>query len=168
MELAMDVDTWSLIIGISALILSIPMAIFANMISPAILNWFAQWSDSSLRRRITKLESELAKREREYPVIGETDDHLLNGVICVVRFTFFGFDVLGILGLWIGIRGTREMLSMDLRILLSMLGATCLFLVWTWRRGVGKRLFAYQVNHSPRARANLIKSINELKEIRDK
>lgn len=168
MVLATNVGTWSLIIGIAALILSIPMAVFANMVSPAILNWFAQWSDASLRRRITKLETELAKRESECPIISETDDHLLKGVICVVKFTLFGFEVVGILGLWIGIRGTGGVLSTDLRIFLFLTGATCLFLVWIWRRGVAKRLYAYQVNHSPRIRANLIKSINELKEIRDK
>ncbi len=58
-----DVGTWSLYIGIAALLLAFPLGIASNLMAPKVQNWWALRSIASLKKRIEKLEKRLAEVE---------------------------------------------------------------------------------------------------------
>jgi len=52
------------VIGILAIVLTIPLSLVANLMTPSIKNWWAARSTASLRKRIDKLENQLAEYEQ--------------------------------------------------------------------------------------------------------
>jgi hypothetical protein len=168
MLLAMDVGMWGLIFGIAALVLAIPMAIVANIFTPLLLDWLAKWSTASLERRIAQNETELAKLEADCPLITPTEEQLMNGVLCIVKVTLWGFEMLGLALLFIATGGAGLPLSYGFRLFIGCVGGGSILLVWIWQRTMIKRFTKYRTTHSPRYRHQLRKSLMNLKGSRHK
>jgi hypothetical protein len=77
---AYDRTTWGLIISICALVLAFPLSLLANLLTPKIKNWWAERSEASMRKRIIKLEEELAHREEYHPVLTLFETYALLGI----------------------------------------------------------------------------------------
>jgi len=55
----MDLNKLGLVIGILALMLAVPLAVLANLLTPTIRDWYSTTSLNRLRRRITELDYKL-------------------------------------------------------------------------------------------------------------
>jgi thiosulfate reductase cytochrome b subunit len=71
-----DAGTWGLYISVLALILIVPLNIASNIVTPKFLNWWAERSSASIRKRVGKLEKQLADHEK-FPAISEGEDYIL-------------------------------------------------------------------------------------------
>jgi hypothetical protein len=54
-----DASWWALVLAIVALVLMIPVNLFANFMTPILKNWWATRSEGSLRKPISRLDAEL-------------------------------------------------------------------------------------------------------------
>jgi hypothetical protein len=88
LHLPKDAGTWGLYISVLALILMVPFgiagSIAANIITPKFLNWWAGRSSTSIRKRIAKLEKQLADYEK-FPAISEGEDYILRATDALSR-----------------------------------------------------------------------------------
>jgi hypothetical protein len=162
-RLSTDLGTWGFILSIVAILLMYPMGLLINMTTPAVQNWIASRTKSSLIKRIALLENKLAELEKA-PPITEVEDEILwrlqsvkigvigaaNGVIFVF---YFGMKSL---------TGVNVSVFADFQILVLL--ALVVNLIMQLRLRYEKDL---RMRRSPRVRANLRKSIEELKAIRD-
>lgn len=91
-----DKSTWGLIVGFGAIILTIPLTIIGNLITPAIRNWWAGRSTPArLAARISFLEYEFDKLVDEPPLSDAEQQTLVTlGVLgFLVICIFFGLPV---------------------------------------------------------------------------
>lgn len=100
----MDSGKLSLVIGITALVLAVPLAIFANILTPKITEWYSRSSRQRAQRRIAELEKIVAS---ELPLMEFEDLLLFNVGIKVYKFVALGLYAIGILcyGLITALRG---------------------------------------------------------------
>jgi hypothetical protein len=61
---------------ITALLSAYPISLVANLTSPAVKNWWSERSTAALRRRIAKLEGQLAEYQ-QYPMLSDGEDYIL-------------------------------------------------------------------------------------------
>jgi hypothetical protein len=71
-----DLAWWGMFLAVLALILMLPVSIVANLLTPMLKNWWAQRSAASVRKRIEKLERQLADYE-QYQELSEGLDYVL-------------------------------------------------------------------------------------------
>jgi ABC-type multidrug transport system fused ATPase/permease subunit len=69
MWLGIKLDMWALIISAAALFLCLPLAVLANILTPRLLNWWADRSTRSAQARATTLRRELEEYEQHYGLI---------------------------------------------------------------------------------------------------
>jgi hypothetical protein len=62
----MDMNKASLVIGVSALILTVPLTIVGNLLTPKLRDWYSTTSEKRLRARIATLTSQLVQSAREW------------------------------------------------------------------------------------------------------
>jgi hypothetical protein len=62
----MDFRWIGLMIGVAALVLAIPLAVIANLITPRVRDWWSTTSRTRLTRRISKIENTLHQSEHEW------------------------------------------------------------------------------------------------------
>lgn len=62
-----NAGTWGVILGVVAIILTVPLGIASNLIAPKLQNWWAARSLASLRERITEVEKEFRPIEEARP-----------------------------------------------------------------------------------------------------
>jgi hypothetical protein len=74
-----DLAWWGFVLGVLALLLMLPASIFANILTPKLKNWWAERSVAATRKRIEKLEKELALCE-PYPLLNELEDSVVKAV----------------------------------------------------------------------------------------
>jgi hypothetical protein len=89
---------WGVALAIAALLLMIPANVFANALTPKVLNWWASRSKASLKERITAL----IKKLEEYKALPEltlTEDIILFGINGL--FLMFAISFLVLLSLTI-------------------------------------------------------------------
>jgi hypothetical protein len=151
---------WSFVIAGITIVLTVPLSIFGNMMTPVVLEFAKSWSQTSLAKKIAKTETKLAELEKN-PEITEAEDRILSSVnrtkIQVVNFA-------------------------NLIVLMNYLAATII------SKSSEMRTFGYLVSgvvvfnniliyflhfnkdfrycRSPRVRKNLRKSIEEMKALR--
>lgn len=63
-----DLTTWSFILSLAALVLTLPLAILGTILTPRVEDWWARRSGTSLRNRINKLEKKLAGLDGKTPL----------------------------------------------------------------------------------------------------
>jgi hypothetical protein len=68
-----DLNFWSVVIGILALTLSLPLGIAGNLLAPRVADWWSRRSKASLGKRIEKLERELNRLEAE-PLLTKNEE----------------------------------------------------------------------------------------------
>ncbi len=67
-----DFNFWSAVIGVLALILTLPLGIAGNLLAPRVADWWSRRSEASLGKRIEKLEGELRLLESK-PLLTENE-----------------------------------------------------------------------------------------------
>jgi membrane protein implicated in regulation of membrane protease activity len=156
---------WGLVIGIVAIALTIPLGIVANIITPVLISWLATWTDSSLRRRIARLEEGFARLEKECPLMTSTEEQFLLGILCVVQLLSFGLHMFGLAALIVATMVKSPAITSEARIFLCSIFGGCALLTWSWRKSVVNGLRKYRLDHSEKCRKAYRKSINNLKSI---
>jgi hypothetical protein len=82
-----DAAWWGLVLAIVGLALLLPASILANLLTPMLKNWWAERSVASTRKRIAKLEEELAQAVAEYPEPSETLYYTIWGLELLLMVT---------------------------------------------------------------------------------
>jgi len=90
-----DKATWGIILAVAAILISIPLNLVGNLLTPKVRNWWAERSATALKQRIAELQNKLAKAN-QYPFISDGESFILsiiNGVILAtggVLISFWG------------------------------------------------------------------------------
>lgn len=79
MWLHRDLAWWGVFLGALALLLMFPANIVANLVTPKLKNWWSERSAASTRKRIEKLEKELASSE-QYKELSELEDYAVKAI----------------------------------------------------------------------------------------
>lgn len=97
-----DLGLWGLIVGIAAILLTVPLSMLGNILTPRFLNWWSERSVSSLSRRIMRLERQLAET-RKLPPISDGEEQILRTVtwIGITLVQLIGMSMVSIGGLLI-------------------------------------------------------------------
>ena len=164
MWLGHDLGWWSFICSVSALVLVIPMGVLVNVITPKLLNWWAERSTASTLKRIVALEKQLSNYEAFYAELSDVENWTLKGI-----------EALGVLGsvglLFICLDGIalatiykppqsflwRFPLPLEDLCLMGMIIAT--FFLYS----IFLEMARYRKKRSPEVRRNLKLSIEKLK-----
>ena len=80
--------TWGIILAIAAILLAFPLSLLANLVTPAIRNWWANRSVATLKIRLATLERDLQKRQ-SYPLFSEGEETIL---LAIRRTVFIGMN----------------------------------------------------------------------------
>jgi hypothetical protein len=62
----MDLNKIGLAVGVLALMLAIPLAVVANLLTPRVREWYSTTSSKRLKQRIAELEEKLGQSEQEW------------------------------------------------------------------------------------------------------
>jgi hypothetical protein len=62
----MDAGRISLMIGVLALLLAVPLAVIANLLTPKVQRWYATTSRAAMRARIAEIDEKLKQLEGEW------------------------------------------------------------------------------------------------------
>jgi hypothetical protein len=164
-----DAGTWALYISVLGLILIIPLNILSNIITPKLQNWWAERSKAATRKRIEKLEQQLADYE-QCQELTELEDFVLKAIEGVGILAVFCIELLAILILLQAVSGPvfvgsrSEVAPPDIRFLLVTLGACAAILGFVVQRLVFEKLGQFRRKRSPFDRKVLRKYIEGLKE----
>lgn len=160
-----DAGNWGLAIGIAAIVLTIPLSMIGNMLTPRFLNWWAERSISSMRKRIAKLEKELGVLEG-IPPMTLTEDFLFtshqftqNLLIKLTPILLLVLLILIKLGPGQALPNTKRFIWVYVGPILAM-GIAILGSYFINRRFIGR----YHRLRSPQHRALLKYTIAELKD----
>ena len=74
-----DLTTWSFILALAALVLTLPLAILGTLLTPRVEDWWAKRSERSLTKRINKLETKLASLDGKTPLT-EIEEKILEAL----------------------------------------------------------------------------------------
>ena len=159
---------WGVVLALTSLILMFPAAIFANIITPKLQNWWAQRSAASLQRRIEKLEKELADWEKNYDLLPVTEEFLLRGISIVGGLCLSILQIIPLLA-WLQLYPTLVFNIGGIQARVAAAAVLFLFLVpiWLLTRKLNKKyfdkLFDYRKPRSETWRENRRKSIENLR-----
>jgi hypothetical protein len=64
--MALDLNKVGLMIGVLALLLAVPLAVIANLLTPRVRDWYSTSSRSRIRKRLTEIESRLHVAESSW------------------------------------------------------------------------------------------------------
>jgi hypothetical protein len=164
MFLGHDLSWWGFVIAVAAFVLMVPAAIFSNIMTGIVLNWFAKWSLNSLDKRIAKLEKELSRLEK-YPALDEASDRILWGIQALrlsILTTATGIIIIVYLGIEV-LANPESPAFKSFSAAAFAIGGTNFVNALIFRYSKG-----FREERSPYRRESLRKSIAELKEIRAK
>jgi hypothetical protein len=88
-----DLPTWNLILSLSALILTLPLAILGTILAPKVEDWWAWRSKRSLTDRIEKLEKKLRELDEKTPLT-EIEEKILE--VLQQAIFIFGYLLAGV------------------------------------------------------------------------
>ena len=84
---------WGIFLSAAAIILTIPLSVVGNLVTPALKNWWAARSEASLKKRIANLEAMLARCEQIPPISDAAHIGLVS-----MQFILAGLGMLTLLG----------------------------------------------------------------------
>lgn len=91
-----DSGSWGVFLAILALVLTVPLSIIGNILTPKFQNWWARRSRLGLEQRINSLRTELAELSK-YPLLSDTEEFILiNGQVTQAIILALGYLLLGI------------------------------------------------------------------------
>jgi hypothetical protein len=146
-----DSGSWGVVLAILAILLTVPLSMVGNMLTPKFQNWWARRSRLGIEQRIKSLRAELAEMEK-YPALSETEDYILiNGQVTQVLILSFGYVLAGV-GLVL-----REQ-NVELKVLILfgfvfLAGTAAIF---------SRPVYKYRRMRSPMFRTKIVKQIEEL------
>jgi hypothetical protein len=164
-----DLAWWGAVLSVLALILMLPVAILANLLTPKLRNWWSERSIASLKKRIENLEKQLADYEQNYPLLTPTEHHILRGIDVVGMVTAVGVQMIAVLilvgtvvvpSLW----RTHGRVQVDYRLPLTLLAFVALAFSFSVIMVVLKGIAKFRRKRSPIDRDFLRESIEKLKE----
>src|ERR1017187_3284658 len=98
MLLGHELGWWGFWVGIAAILLTIPLAVVGNVLTPKLVNWWSERSHASLVKRIALLEDrlkDLQEHHAEYsPELGFLLRLLLLFALAIMGLDFFLVAVL--------------------------------------------------------------------------
>jgi len=75
-----DLGWWAFILTLVGLALMFPVAILANLCTPALKNWWSERSAATTKTRIEKLKQQLADYEQNYGLMSDVEEQLFRGI----------------------------------------------------------------------------------------
>jgi hypothetical protein len=155
---------WALALAIFTTLLSLPPGnLLVKAVTLTIQKWIGERGKRSLLKRIGKLETELASLGAITPLT-ETENHILWGITSV-RILLMGITNIVIAVIYFGISTTADQHSDGYKTFTAFVIA---FFVANGYSMLRERYRSdYRYIHDPRRKAALIKSIEDLKHIRD-
>jgi hypothetical protein len=82
-----DSSWWALVLAILALVLMLPLNLFANLVTPILKSWWAERSAAATRKRIAALEKQLS--DYELKELSEAEDYILRSTeVLSMLFSF--------------------------------------------------------------------------------
>jgi hypothetical protein len=158
-----DLGTWGFILAALSLVLMYPVGLLINLTTPAVQNWVASRSKTSLLKRITLLENELSELEKN-AAISEAEDQILweiqntkSMVIAMASGVTFV--------IYLGVAAIADRLNPSFRTF-SEIVLVVVFLNLPLQLMLRYK-HDFRHERSPRRREALRNSIQELKRIRD-
>jgi HAMP domain-containing protein len=93
-----DQATWGIVLAIAAILLTFPLSLLANLLTPKIRNWWAERSITSLQQRIGALENQLAKM-KSHTLLSDDQLTLIRLSQRLARIAFGFLLILGMIGI---------------------------------------------------------------------
>lgn len=95
----MDLNKIGLLIGVFALLLAVPLAVSANLLTPKVQSWYSTTSLNRLNRRLLKLNERLKKSESSWTFTPAEwklyrEGQLRNQATLLVSFGLYNFVIL--------------------------------------------------------------------------
>jgi hypothetical protein len=162
-----DLAWWGVFLAVVGLILMFPVAVLANILTPKLKNWWAERSEASTKKRIEKLEQQLADCE-QHEELSFAEDYLLKGIEALGIVGTMCVEILSIT-LAIVAKGTtlledippdRRFASAGLLVMTALFSAAVGFIVSAL---VFKKIGVFRKLRSPLERSALRHSIEKLK-----
>jgi hypothetical protein len=88
-----DLAWWGVFLTVAGLILMLPVAIVANILTPKLKNWWAERSITSTQKRIEALEKHLADCLSKYGQLSDGEDSILKGIVALGMFGVFSLTM---------------------------------------------------------------------------
>lgn len=157
-----DLGWWAFVISIVSLVLVYPLEVLAHITAPRWKNWWAERSTASTRKRIDKLERQLADNERTYEVLSVAEDRILKGIEGVGLLVTFCVELLAIVLVTITSFASPTVSSHDKA---PVVGVALFAVAFGYLIGYGTfvKISVFRRKRSPRVRSALRKNIEELK-----
>lgn len=163
MWLGHDMSWWSLVLAVLALVLTVPLGILANWVTPTLQQWWAERSISAMAKRLVELRDRLEHLNSRYPLLTEFEE-------CIVEAAI-GLGVIGVAGLQLGLfiallpLPSRHHLSLDAGWMIKWAIVGAMFLpIWFGVQAWGPlgRLQKLRLGRGIRARRRMAASIERL------
>jgi len=159
-----DLGWWGFVLAVVTLFLAYPLDVLAHLTAPVVKSWWAERSVASMRKRIEKLENELADYEQNYQLLSAVEEELFKGVEGLAAFGLLCLEFLVICFLLAILRFSPSVpltahyavAGVAFAVYVSCYGYVILFVVF------GK-MTTFRKRRSPSGRNTLRKSIEELK-----
>jgi hypothetical protein len=161
-----DKGTWGLLLAAIAIVLAIPLSMVGNILTPKFLNWWAERSVASTRKRIDGLEKRLAELEKDHPVMNEVEEYLMKGIeaggfLVVLCLELIAAILLVVTGLALSLTPPKindhvAVLSMTASMLAAGAGYVVAYFVF-------KKIADFRKERSPSRRTALKTAVKELR-----
>jgi len=92
MFLGHSANWWAIVISVAFFLLTFPLSVLANWVTPSLKNWYAERSVAATQARIAQIEKELQE-----PELTDFEDHALMGIQVTLVMTSLGVLLLSVL-----------------------------------------------------------------------
>lgn len=89
MFLGHDIGWWGFWVGIAAIVLTVPLSMIGNILTPKVQNWWATRSENAMKKRIHTLRSRLADYESRFPEMTEFEDVVSECLVSIVLMAMY-------------------------------------------------------------------------------
>jgi hypothetical protein len=162
----LGVDRWALLVGVISLLLAYPVAVLGHVHDARWQNWWAERSIKSVEARIAKLEAELGMYEEKYKLLTEGEEAILSAVEGVALLCGLIATVAAVFLLMAA--AYIPQLGYPDRTLLAALAGVVAIATFLMEIVFFGRFARFRVERSPTYRSQIKKSIDKLKERREK
>lgn len=164
MWLGHDLGWWGFVFGITALVLALPLGITGNLMTPMLKNWWATRSQSSLQKRIDKLQRELEGYEGRFELLSMSENLTLRGIESMCKFiVMIGQGILLLMWYAAVILDHTSSIKLHQFIALLIVLATCYLLQRIIEKHLIKDIRDFRVPRSPAHREYLKVAIKKLR-----
>jgi hypothetical protein len=167
MFLGHTANWWGITLAVTSIVLTIPFAIFANIITPGIVNWLSRSTKSSLARRLTKLKKEFAETQENHPELSVIEDYTIQGILGILKLVCYEIQIGSAVCFLFASSIPSDSVNMVRKVFCISVAVVSYFVVWMWRRALVPKMEAFVRDRSPMRRESQRKAIAELQKIYD-